>query len=496
MVQEETHHVHFEAATEGEPEKRPPHSEGGILKTNGNGNDPQARIQELEKQLLEAQEQLAEVRLEQEEERELHNALTTEFAPPPEKKGYLYQWQDRAIGWGGSKWSLNFVSLEQGRISCFGNHLDESPVSVLTLRGCAVQDEGYHRNRSYKRNQNKLPLEEIGAYFHVFEIFHQPETVNADENTQYESSASLPLLRFSTTSLAEKNLWMDLISETCAYCETEAFINEEAARVAEKQKQLEEQAKMASIMPQASRGTLPALYFAPAPELQQMRRRKSVAKRRKSSSYRSKAKTLDPDRKEAQYPPSKPMHVQAAPSYLSAEAPKQNYRGLFNLAMIILVVANFRLIIETIRVHGLAIFNADSYVTDLKNNFSQDPWRNFPVMTGFLMMQAFLIAGFVIEWLLSRNFISERLGMTFHNVNCNATLLKSMAIVWNQIDNPMIGCGLLFYAVITWMKLISYACANEDYRLAVKAGDSQTLEASLALLNNLEPATEDIQYPR
>ena len=39
------------------------------------------------------------------------------------------------------------------------------------------------------------------------------------------------------------------------------------------------------------------------------------------------------------FPASKPMHRSAQPSFLSAEeSPKQNYRGLFNLAFLILVV--------------------------------------------------------------------------------------------------------------------------------------------------------------
>lgn len=479
-------------AGEGEEEGSTASATNGVL---------EKRIQELEKELQKAQEDLKEVRQEQKEERDLADSLATEFMPPPDKKGYLFQWQDRAIGWGGSKWSLLFVSLDHGRIAAYENHMDQSPVSVLTLRGCAVQDEGYKRNRRYKSKVESPPIDENGAYFHVFEIYHQPEQSGDDDsgdsgNNKYEASASLPLLRFSTTSLAEKNQWMELISETCAYCETETFMIDEAKRVEEKQKQMEQQAKLASIMPEASRGTLPALYFAPAvPELKQMQRRKSVARRRKSSVYRSKAKSRDADMKEAQYPPSKPMHVKAAPSFLSAEAPKQNYRGLFNLAMILLVISNFRHIVDTIREHGLAVLSSSAYLKDISQNYSTDPWRNFPFVTGFLMLQGFLVASFAVEWALSRNKISERLGMTLHNVISHATLLKSVAIVWNQIESPMVGGALLFYAVITWMKLISYSCANEDYRLAAKSGDLQSFEASLALLNNLEPEQEDIVYP-
>ena len=35
--------------------------------------------------------------------------------PPPSKSGHLFKWQDRQIGFGGSKWALRFVKLEMGR---------------------------------------------------------------------------------------------------------------------------------------------------------------------------------------------------------------------------------------------------------------------------------------------------------------------------------------------------------------------------------------------
>ena len=36
----------------------------------------------------------------------------------PEQAGYLYKWQDREIGWGGTKWARRFVTLhvQQGQL--------------------------------------------------------------------------------------------------------------------------------------------------------------------------------------------------------------------------------------------------------------------------------------------------------------------------------------------------------------------------------------------
>ena len=79
-------------------------------------------------------------------------------APPTSlllsKRGYLFKWADRSIGWGGTKWALRFVVLEGGKISYFGHHSDVSPRYVLTLRGCAVRDEGLKPNKRYKKKQN------------------------------------------------------------------------------------------------------------------------------------------------------------------------------------------------------------------------------------------------------------------------------------------------------------------------------------------------------
>jgi hypothetical protein len=34
------------------------------------------------------------------------NSAITENLPPPGKRGYLFKWQDRSVGWGGTKWEV------------------------------------------------------------------------------------------------------------------------------------------------------------------------------------------------------------------------------------------------------------------------------------------------------------------------------------------------------------------------------------------------------
>jgi len=206
--------------------------------------------------------------------------------------------------------------------------------------------------------------------------------------------------------------------------------------------------------------------------------------RTKSGNLLDAAKSNQPTR--SGYPPSRPMHRNSTPSYLSAEAKIQNYRGFFNLAMIVLVVSNFRLIQGTIRHHG----NVLEQMTLMDwSKVLDHPFTEGPFVVGFLMLQVLIINTFVVEWLLSRYKIGEKLGMTMHFVNTHAALFGSCAFVWTYMDDPVKGAFLLFHGVITWMKLVSYTHANEDYRTTGK------VDITKALIEDLDPEEEDISYP-
>jgi diacylglycerol O-acyltransferase-1 len=83
-----------------------------------------------------------------------------------------------------------------------------------------------------------------------------------------------------------------------------------------------------------------------------------------------------------------------------------------------------------------------------------------------------------------------------HYINANCAFGIPLFIVWHLIESPVIGAVLLLHATITWMKLISYAAANEDYRLSCQTKDGiHSLKATLALVEGLDPADENIIYP-
>lgn len=414
--------------------------------------------------------------------------------PPPEKRGYLFRWNDRSIGWGGTKWELRFLALEQGHLSYYRLHTDSAPRYVLSLRGCGVHDDGWKRNRRHRSASRDVdpPLDEPGAYFFVFSIYLRSENVDVDESNEVA-----PLLRFSTPSMAEKTLWMQLLSDTCDYCETDDFLQHEEDRAAERALQQQQQVRMAAAMPESKEGTLPPLFFVPSQVNPRLNRRPSFISKMGSAreSRPMRPEVGDIDKRDARskkaYPPSKPMHRSAQPSYLSTEAKAPNYRGLLNLGAVLLFVSNFRLLLDTIQNNGFVLqtilANSGNVMEFLD---SSDPWKDFPVVYGFFLLGVFLMASFAIEWHLSTKRIDENLGMILHQINTHSSLVIPSALVWQAVDNPLLGSTLLFVSLITWMKLVSYMRANEDYRL------SGPTESGLSLVQNLDLEEEDMMYPQ
>lgn len=411
------------------------------------------------------------------------------------KSGYLFKWQDRSIGWGGTKWDLRFVSLDRGRLSYYRTHTDMAPRYVLTLRRCAVQDDGFKRNSKHKSRDKAPDISEVGAYFHVFSIYLRPDergdgdgpaSPNAEDDDESKIS---PLLRFSTPSLAEKQQWIERISEACAFADSEDFL------LSDKDGESPNIAPAAPNMPVAKPGTLPPLIFG-APAYPKPRRTPSGMKRSpmgaKKKSYRKVSSAADSaksnKRQVSAYPPSKPMHRASEPSFLSAEASSQNYRGLLNLALIVLVVSNFRLILDTVRKHGFVFSN-------MKQGIDLDAWRHAPLtvspfLTGVALLLGFTFMSYCIEVILSRKYVNEWCGMSLHVVNSNLALIIPAWICWEFIDRPAVGAILLIHATITWMKLISYAHANSDYRTA-----PESHKATIALLKDLDVEPHEIAYP-
>lgn len=416
------------------------------------------------------------------------------IAIPGSKSGYLFKWQDRSIGWGGTKWDLRFVRLERGRLSYFKTHYDIAPRYVLTLKNCAIRDDGFKINKRYRvkdKTSDKVNIRTPGAYYHVFSIYQRPKGAVEENPTADldDENAIVPLLRFSSESLAQKLQWMELLVQSCAYCDSEYFKEEKE----EEQVKFMSQLSGMGLLPPSehgTKGTLPLLYFAPPPV--KIRRHPSNATLKKNASHlklnRVKDSAKSNSMRTSDYPPSKPMHRSAEPSYLSDEAPMQNYRGLLNLALIILVISNFRILLATMQEYGFVLTHG--FVGSAGKNAS---WADidYPFVIGLVLLNAFVIVAYVVESQLSRGVLSQRLGIALHVINTNAALLVPMWLVWFEIQSPLNGSILMMCATILWMKLISYVHANNDYRHFPERSN----QTSTSFIQNIDESSKELCYP-
>ena len=259
----------------------------------------------------------------------------------------------------------------------------------------------------------------------------------------------------------------------------------------EAERRKRQELEMTRAMPEATKGTLPPLYFAPpSVPSSSLKRVPSGMNVKRPRLYRTMSGNLDADKVESRstkgYPPSKPMHRAAQPSFLSTEGPPQSYRGFFNLAIILLLVSNFRQLLDTVKSEGFILSQLQM------PRLERDPWEDAPLFSGFLLFQFFLLTSYFIERLLSKGILGEGFGMKLHYTVAHACLVVSIAVVWNLVDSPVIGGTLMLHASITWMKLLSYVHANQDYRLSAEV---DTYKATLALVEDLDEDAERTHYP-
>jgi len=408
---------------------------------------------------------------------------------PASKSGYLFKWQDRSIGWGGTKWDLRFVRLEKGRLSYYKTHGDTAPRYLLTLKNCAVRDDGYKPNKRFRgvkeSDGDVVPVRTPGAHHHVFSIYQRPKGAQENATAELDHEDDIvPLLRFSTESYAEKMLWMELLVQACAYCDSDDFKEEDAIPVS----------FPTADMPSSAHGTLPLLYFAPPPPTRLKRRpSNSSIKKVTSASHlklnTSKESAKSNSKRTSDYPPSKPMHRSTAPSYLSDDAPMQNYRGLLNLGLIILLISNFRILLGTMREYGFVMSRG---FLEKKGEELTVGDVDLPLLGGMLLLNVFVVVAYFIELCTSRKIWKEWFGISLHVINTNAALFIPMAIVWYHIESPVNGILLLLSASVLWMKLISYVHANADYRHFPERSN----HTSTSFIQNIDEVSKTLSYPR
>lgn len=76
-------------------------------------------ITDLKKEKAKLEKRLSDIQIELSKHGEVQSA--SKYSSTTGKASYLYKWQDRSIGWGGTKWGLRYVVLKGGGKELIGS---------------------------------------------------------------------------------------------------------------------------------------------------------------------------------------------------------------------------------------------------------------------------------------------------------------------------------------------------------------------------------------
>ncbi|XP_065676240.1 diacylglycerol O-acyltransferase 1-like [Hydra vulgaris] len=171
-------------------------------------------------------------------------------------------------------------------------------------------------------------------------------------------------------------------------------------------------------------------------------------------------KTLEPtkiseskdERKQDLYNKLKVVHT-TSPSILSSSSGFENYRGIINLCLLLLVLSNFRVALDNILKYGVLV---DPYIILV---FLENPY-SWPSATLVILSNVFIQVCFYAERLLSKGNISERFGCCIHVFNICLTILVPIYVVFKFQPLPYFATMTLMWYTSVVLKMVSYASVN------------------------------------
>ncbi len=165
------------------------------------------------------------------------------------------------------------------------------------------------------------------------------------------------------------------------------------------------------------------------------------------------------------FPAYKPMHTKSNWSPLSHERGQGeiNYRGFFNLALIVFVLSNLRIIVDSHTKYGF-LPAWKNILSATEGHSSLLDWAlSKPGISLFSWCTQILI-----HWRLEKFYrytnLSERSVLVINLVVGFLNIVIPCVWVWGSTAHWGGRMLYLFQSVIMWMKLISYAHANKDLR--------------------------------
>lgn len=120
--------------------------------------------------------------------------------------------------------------------------------------------------------------------------------------------------------------------------------------------------------------------------------------------------------------PDRPCHA-AQDSLFSTSSGYTNYRGFFNLCLILLTLSNVRVALENIIKYGILIDPTQVAVI-----FSTPPYKS-PIFWLLVLLNAFILLSLYAEKFLADGKLSEKRGQLFYIVNLAAILIVPATII-------------------------------------------------------------------
>jgi diacylglycerol O-acyltransferase-1 len=162
---------------------------------------------------------------------------------------------------------------------------------------------------------------------------------------------------------------------------------------------------------------------------------------------------------------AKPTHVSPEPSLFSSHSPL-DYRGFHNLVMLLLFVANLRLMVENFLKYGILF---DIKQTLLKGWLEGDSGRDilYCVFTCACVIPASCCVCLALEHFRKRRDLTvKQLNLSFlvHLINLLFMVVFSNFIAYKFIDHPLLASAPCFLSMISLLKLISFISVNAELK--------------------------------
>lgn len=404
------------------------------------------------------------------------------------KRGYLYKLRDREISFA-SKWGLRYFVLQGDTFSYYIDDQDSRPRATINLSNCVVRTE-------LPKKMDK---------FHIFSIY----TTSLEETELISDDSPLDgslVLRLSSESKAEAHMWVEMLSQACAIgrrvrrqtsdptlsWNQSVVSKENGGLIGLDISTMDTAIEIDTNHSLLSSSSLSLNSPMNNSNSSSLLLRKTISKSNLRSDAHStdsnvNAKNVDntADRlsksrtslRKHPFPASRPIHIKSKSSPLSSDVRQgeQNYRGFFNLGMIIMILAHIRMVVDESKKRSLM---------DLSSTLPNDgsvsnvvPWyENCDAIDGLSQWMVSVLLCYSMEHVYATGILSNELIAVINVILSILHVVVPIVWVWMTKSSSAAAMIYLFGSTILWLKLWSYCHVNNDLRKKLAAW--RTLDVS------------------